>query len=219
MSEVLSWRDIGSAGGFTTSQVARLLRRETSDVAGWVRGGRPLIFTDYEPIGGRPVLSFEALLEARLISYMLREGVPMRILRRVSEKLRGDGHRHPFACGLDIVSDGFRLFESENGRLINLVNECYAEPTLMQPALEGRVIFRRGKASYFEPYPSDLPMVRIDPKVAFGRPIVVDVTATAPTARLASVAEIEGVEATADWYLISPEAVRQASVFEERLAA
>ncbi len=219
MGEVLSWRDIGNAGAFTTSQTARLIGREPSEVARWVRGLEPLIAPDYEPIGGRPILSFEALLEARLVSHMLREGVSLRLLRRVSEKLKKQGYLHPFAADREIVSDGFRLFESEDGRLINLVNECYAEPDLMRPALEGRVVFKRGVARYFEPFPKELPLVRIDPRVAFGRPIVVDEGSAAPTAKLAAAVVDEGIEATADWYLISSEAVRQATEFEQRLAA
>lgn len=219
MGEVLSWREIGSAGAFTTSQTARLVRREPSEVARWIRGSDPLIVPDYEPIGGRPILSFEALLEARLISHMLREGVSMRLLRKVSNKLRGRGFRHPFAADQEIVSDGFRLFESKDGRLINLINECYAEPSLMKPALEGRVVFKRGVAKYFEPFPTDFPLVRIDPRLAFGRPVVLDGSSAAPTAKIAEAAGFEGVEAAADWYLISIEAVRQAAAFEQRLAA
>lgn len=219
MGEVLSWREIGSAGAFTTSQTARLVRREPSEVARWIRGDAPLIEPGYEPIGARPILSFEALLEARLISHMLKEGVSMRLLKKVSDKLRKQGYRHPFAADRGIVSDGFRLFESTDGRLINLVNECYAEPDLMRPALEGRVIFKRGVAKYFEPFPVELPLVRIDPRVAFGRPIVMDGSGATPTAKLAEAAEAEGVDAAADWFLISPEAVRQAAEFEHRLAA
>lgn len=219
MGDLLSWHEIGRAGAFTTSQTARLVWREPSDIARWIRGDDPLIHPDYEPIGGRPVLSFEGLLEARFVSHMLREGVAMRLIRKVSNKLRRQGYRHPFAADREIVSDGFRLFESSDGRLVNLVNECYAEPNLMKPALEGRVVFRRGVARYFEPFPREFPLVRIDPRVAFGRPVVVDGAAAAPTAKLAEVAETEGVEAAADWYLMSPEAVRQASAFEQRLAA
>lgn len=219
MVQVLPWREIGTAGAFTTSQTARLIKREPADVAQWVRGDDPLISPDYEPIGTRPVLSFDALLEARLISHMLREGVAMRLLKRVSKRLKDLGHRHPFAADKEIVSDGFRLFESSHGKLINLVNDCYAEPDLMRSALEGRVVFKRGIARYFEPYPLDLPLVRIDPRIAFGRPVVVDGSVSMPTAKLAEVVELEGISAAADWYLLSTDAVRQAADFEERLAA
>lgn len=219
MGDILTWRDVGKAGAYTTSQVARLVHREPGEVLRWIKGDNPLIRANYEPMNGRPFLSFEGLLEARVVSHMLREGVSGRLLRKVSNKLRTTGLEHPFAADKAIVSDGFRLFESEDGRLVNLVNECYAEPGLMKPALEGRVVFKRGIARYFEPFPDDLPLVRIDPTVAFGRPVVVDGTSATPTAKLAAVAEVEGVDVTADWYLVSEEAVRQASEFEHRLAA
>lgn len=219
MGEVLGWKDIGRAGAYTTSQVARLVRREPGEVLRWVKGANPLIQPGYEPIGGRPILSFNGLLEARLVSHMLREGVPLRLLRQVSRKLKLQGFDHPFAADRPIVSDGFRLFEAESGCLVNLVDECYAEPGLMKPALDGRVVFRRGIARYFEPYPAELPLVRIDPALSFGRPVVVEGTAATPTAKLAELASSEGLAATADWFLVSEEAVRQAAEFEHRLAA
>ena len=105
----------------------------------------------------------------------------------------------------------------QGGRVV-LDAEGVLEPDLMRPALEGRVVFNRGIAHYFEPY-QDLPLVRIDPRIAFGRPVVIDGTSATPTAKLAEVAENEGVEAAADWYLVSSEAVRQAADFDHRLAA
>jgi len=103
--------------------------------------------------------------------------------------------------------------------LVNLANDCYAEPGLMRPALQGKVVFDRGRASHYIPYPAELPHVRIDPRVAFGRPVVVADKRAVPTGKLAGVARTEGLEAAADWYGVPEGDVEQAVAFEARLAA
>ncbi|MFN9249580.1 MAG: hypothetical protein ACK58O_00535, partial [Brevundimonas sp.] len=84
MGEVLGWKDIGRAGAYTTSQVARLVRREPGEVLRWVKGANPLIQPGDEPIGGRPIRSFVGVMEARLVSQLVGEGVPLRLIREVS---------------------------------------------------------------------------------------------------------------------------------------
>jgi len=220
MNAILPWKIASYEGAFTTGQAGRLVGRSASDIAKWMRGSRPLIHSDYEPLDGRIVLSFEALIEARLISHMLAQGVSLRTLRAVSRRLKAaTGVNHPFAMDKKFVSEGFRMFEREGERLVNLANDCYADPALMDPALQGRVVFERGRATYYVPFPSDLPHVRIDPRVAFGRPVVLANSRAIPTAKLADVARLEGLEATADWYGVPEADVSQAISFEERLAA
>lgn len=220
MTAPLSWTDAANSGAFTSSQVARLLGFETASVASWLRGGDPLILSDYEPIEGRQVISFRGFLEARMLAHMISEGVPKRRLREVMVRLRAQtGERHPLAQDRAVVTDGFRIFQSDGDRLINLANDCYAEPQLMKPALRGRVVFQAGKATYYEPDPASLPDVRIDPRVAFGRPIVIEGGKAVPTEKLAEIAEGEGLNEAAAWFEISPKAVHQAVQFEERLAA
>lgn len=220
MNAIPSWTAASHMGAFTTTQVARLVGREASEIARWTRGSHPLVVSDYEPLDGRIVLSFDALIEARLVSHMLRQGVPLRTLRAVSRKLKRDtGSKHPFALDRKFVSEGFRMFERDGDRLVNIANDCYAEPGLMGPALEGKVIFERGRASYYLPYPADLPHVRIDPRVAFGRPVLVVSKRAVPTAKLADTARMEGIDATADWFGVSAAGVSEAMSFEERLAA
>lgn len=220
MNAISPWRVASHEGAFTTGQVGRLVGREASEVAKWTRGSHPLILSDYEPLEGRIVLSFDAFIEARLISHMLRQGVSLKTLRNVSKRLKvGSNTKHPFAMDRKFVSEGFRMFERDGDRLVNLANDCYADPSLMGPALDGKVVFDRGRASYYLPYPTDLPHVRIDPRVAFGRPVVVANKRAIPTAKLADTARFEGTDAAADWFGIPMQDVEQAVSFEERLAA
>lgn len=221
MNAHMAWTEIARTGAFTTAQVARLIGRPPVEVASWLRGARPLILSDFDPINGHLVVSFEALIEARAISHFIAEGFSKRKLRGILAELRRKtGDRHPLARDRAFVTEGFRLIErSDEGRLINLANDCYLEPELMRPALKGHVQFDGGRAAWLQPDPENLPLIRIDPRRAFGRPVLVDRGRSVPTTALAVTAEEEGRAAAADWYEVSEAGVDQAVEFEHRLAA
>ena len=221
MNAPLAWTEIARTGAFSTAQVARLIGRSPVEVASWLRGARPLILSDFDMINGHMIISFEALIEARAISHFIDEGFSKRKLRGILSDLRlKTANRHPLARDLSFVTDGFRMIErSDEGHLINLANDCYLEPELMRPALKGRVEFVAGKAAWLQPDPIDLPLIRIDPSKAFGRPVLVDSGRAVPTTAIATAAEDEGRAAAASWYEVSEEGVDQAVEFEHRLAA
>jgi len=222
VNKLRDWRDIGVAGGFTTEDVGRLLGIPPRTLGAWLRGERPLIHPDYEPINGSLILSFDAFVEARAIAHFLEEGVDPARLREIMDGLRrSTGHLHPLASDRKLVTDGFRLLElTDDGRLVNLANEVYAHNDLMKPALVGRIVFEAGKARYFLPDPNEAPLVRVDPRLAFGRPVVFEPgKRVVETAALAATAEDEGLQEAADWFDVTVDAARQALQFERRLAA
>lgn len=220
MNAPLTWSDIASAGAFTTDQVSKLTGASVPEVGSWLRGKTPLICTDYEPMSGRIMLSFEGLLEARVISYLLDGGMKRSKVRELVKTLRVRlGDRHPLAREQRVVTDGARAFDATDDRLVNLLNDCYASPELMKPALHGRVVYEQGRALHLIPMPLEFPQVQIDPRRAFGRPVLVEGKKAVPTETLARSAKEEGQAETGDWYGLSPEGVRQAVGFEERLAA
>ncbi|MBO9557796.1 MAG: hypothetical protein J7515_04325, partial [Caulobacter sp.] len=71
-----NWIELGRRGAFTTTQVAVLLGVEPSRVASWLTGNPPLIVSDLPSVAGRIALSFDGLVEARAINYLLAEGIP-----------------------------------------------------------------------------------------------------------------------------------------------
>lgn len=215
MNAPLKWSDILLDGGFTTREVARLLGRKTSDVASWLTGREPIIARDYDDLNGHHVLSFAALVEARAISYFLENGVSRKSLRETMRSLRAKGERHPLARDKDFVTDGFRMIEVVGDQLINLANDVYAHGELMRPALAGRVKYEHGRAATFYPDPDLAPMVRIDPRHAVGRPVVIDQGRVVAVSALAASAEDEGPVRAADWFGVSPDAARQALAFEK----
>jgi uncharacterized protein (DUF433 family) len=81
------------------------------------------------------------------------------------------------------------------------------------------VIWRGGVPTEYQPDPENLPSIRLDPRLAFGRPIVVDGDRIVTTERLAQAAKDEGVDAASEWFCVTPSTVKQAADFEARLAA
>lgn len=220
MESPSSWIELGRRGAFTTSQVGRLIGVDPRKVASWIDGRPPLIVADFDRIAGRIALSFDALVEARAVAYLLAEGVSSRRLRSLMKTLRKrHGDQHPLARERALVTDGATTYEMDDGKFINLLNDCYASEEIIRPSLAGRVVFKGGRAAWLEPYPAELPLVRIDPQRAFGRPVVVDGRVAVPTETLTKAAETEGVEEAGDWFGVSVDAVEQAVTFEERLAA
>jgi uncharacterized protein (DUF433 family) len=127
--------------------------------------------------------------------------------------------RHPLSRKQAITTTGTTAFEEEDGKYIDLLKECYAHPELIRPALRGRVEFGTSGPLYLEPDPKVFPLVRIDPRRAFGRPVIVEGDVAVPTTTLAEAAGAEGAAGASDWFGVSESAVQQAVDFENRLAA
>lgn len=220
MNAPMPHAELATAGAFTTDQAARLIGVPTRDVTFWLKGPNALIASDYAPVERRHLLSFEGLLEARVVGYLAHNGFKLRRLRQLLRHLREKtGQRHPLARRDAISTTGDRVFEKDGERFVNLLNDCYADAELIKGALRGHVAYDGARALYLEPDPKVLPMVRIDPRRAFGRPIILDGETAVPTATLAEAEMLEGREGAAEWYGVSPEAVRQAVEFEKRTAA
>ncbi len=220
MNAPMPYAELARAGAYTTDQVGRLLGVKTRDIASWLRGATPLISSDYEPIEHRLLISFEGLLEARVVNYLINNEVKTRRLRQLMKQLREkSGQRHPLARRDAISTTGDRVFERDGEKFVNLLNDCYADGELLGAALRGHVAYDGARALYLQPEPNVLPMVRLDPRRAFGRPVVVDEGVAVPTAILVEAADLEGLEGAADWYGVSQDAVRQAVEFERLHAA
>lgn len=214
------WIELGRRGAFTTSQVGRLISADSEKVAAWLSGRPPLIEADLPNVAGRLAISFDGLVEARAIAYLLNEGIPRRKLAKAMEAMRKRyKDPHPLARERSLITDGAAVLEVEGERIIDLLHDAYVLAETIKPGLAGRVVFRSGRAAWLEPFPHDLPLVRIDPSRAFGRPVVVEDEVAIPTGVLSESAKGEGVAGAADWFGVSEEAVGQAVEFEERLAA
>lgn len=214
------WIELGRRGAFTTTQVAVLLDVDASKVASWLSGNPPLIETDLPSVAGRLALSFDGLIEARAINYLLAEGIARRKLAQAMKAMRQRWNDpHPLSRERHLTTDGASVLELKGEKIIDLLTDAYLHPEVLRPALAGRVFFKSGRAAWLEPYPEEMPLVRIDPARAFGRPVVVDRSTAVPTETLATSAEVDGLEEAADWFGVSETAVSQALAFEQRIAA
>lgn len=215
-----NWIELGRRGAFTTTQVAVLLGVEPARIASWITGNPPLIASDLPSVAGRIALSFDGLVEARAINYLLAEGISRRRLATAMKAMRQRWRDpHPLARERQLTTDGSAVLELQGEKIIDLLTDAYLHPEALRPALAGRVVFKSGRAAWLEPYPAEMPLVRIDPARAFGRPVVVEESTTVPTETLAASAEVDGVVEAADWFGVSEGAVTQAVAFEQRIAA
>lgn len=215
-----AWIELGRRGAFTTSQVGRLIGVDPDKIATWLSGHPPLIASDLPSVAGRLALSFDGLVEARAIAYLLHGGIPRRKLTKAMEAMRRRyKDPHPLARERSIITDGAAVLEVDGKHIIDLLSDSYLLPETIVQGLSGRVIFRSGRAAWLEPFPDDLPLVRIDPGRAFGRPVVVESKVAVPTGVLTEAARVEGVADAADWFGVTTDAVDQAVEFEERMAA
>lgn len=215
-----NWIELGRRGAFTTTQVAVLLGVEPSRVASWLAGNPPLIVSDLPSVAGRIALSFDGLVEARAINYLLAEGISRRRLAMAMKAMRQRWEDpHPLARERKLMTDGSAVLELQGEKIVDLLTDAYLHPEVLRPALAGRVVFKSGRAAWLEPYPDEMPLVRIDPAKAFGRPVIVEQSVAVPTETLAVSAEVDGVAEAADWFGVSEGAVTQAVAFEHRIAA
>ena len=130
------------------------------------------------------------------------------------------GLEHPFA-ERRFRTDGKRVMMEEAAddgerRLIDIMTDEFGFLTVIEPSLFDTVIYVNDIAARLM-FP-DLPNVIIDPKFAFGRPVVR--VGHVPTETLAAAFIAEGdIEAVAGWFGTDSASVTQAVAFEQRLAA
>jgi uncharacterized protein (DUF433 family) len=222
------------AGGFyTVREAARLLQIESGRrVAGWLAGHHgvkadAVIRRDYEPIGGSQELSFSDLMEVRFINHFRRQGVPLQTLRKIAQKARNDlGQKHPFALSnVKFMTDRKRVFSQvveETGckRTLDILGDQYEMYDVIETVLAKYVAFHSvtGLAEFFKPLGAECPNVVIDPRFAYGKPVISD--RHIPTAALFRQlrAEKGDIKRVAQWYKVEPSEVEEAAEFETRLA-
>lgn len=177
-------RDPLLGGFYSTNDAARLLQIPAPGrVSRWVTGDKrnaAVIAGDYEKIGGKHALSFWDLMEVRFLEHFRRQGVSMQLLRKIAERARQEMKvRHPFALSkLRFLTDRRNVFTSvvkEEGdqQAWNLLTNQYEIYNTIEEALAKGVAFdpATGLAQSFQPV-AKFPSVIVDPRWAYGRPVV-----------------------------------------------
>jgi uncharacterized protein (DUF433 family) len=222
--------DVLNAGFFTFKDASRLTgiastRRVRAWVDGWPGRSQALIRRDFEG----STLSFLDLMEIRFVEHFRSNGVRMTTIRRAAENLRGRWKvAHPFAHqGIDrYLTDRREIFAKvamADGDVTawNLATDQLEMWEAIEQTIADGVDFdpATAMARSWRPRAREFPSVLIDPRHAFGSPVVG--ARAVPTAALFRQWNAEGGDTArvAKWYGTSEQDVADAVGFERALAA
>jgi uncharacterized protein (DUF433 family) len=225
-----------ASGFYTVSEAAKLIAVGNEQrIRGWLKGYPrrhvgPLLVRDFEPINKKEELSFLDLMEVRFVEHFREAGVKANTLRQVAQRLRTEFKLpHPFANErVVLVADKSDVFvedvlkdsakEHEDKRLLSLLTSNYVMYEAIKRSLIPGLRFDPSTRLIrsWKPRPDQFPIIRIDPKIAYGQPSVPE---GIPTATLYEswLAEDEDYDAVAYWYELSSPTVKQAIEFEKAL--
>lgn len=222
------------AGGFyTVREAARLLHIESSRrIRDWLTGhthsgAGPIIRAQYKRIGQTQELGFLDLMEVRFIEHFRRQNISLQSLRRAAINARKELQMdHPFATSdVRFMTDRKELFlqtarETGDNFLLNLMTNQIEIYEAFEHSLAQALTFdpHSGIARRWRPQPNNFPNIIIDPKIAYGHPVVVP--SNVPTAAIFNLWRAEkDVRTAADWFEISRDHAQEAVNFELDLAA
>ena len=222
--------DYFEKGLYSISEASRLTGIDARSISRWLQGysfkssgkhrqSPPVIKSDYQPIGGKPALSFLDMMELRLVLRFRRHGLSFRKIRVASQRAAKIlNSPHPFASR-KFVTDGKTILlqiahEEQDQDLLDLVKEQYAMEDILSPLLLDGIDFKGELPVRWSPAEG----IIVDPRRAFGQPVVE--SCAIPSATLFAAYQAEGsVEKVAKWYEVETSAVQQAVNFESRPAA
>lgn len=221
------------AGFYTVSDAARLLQIDNRQrIYRWLRpsgNGKTgaVIERDFPGIGNRQELSFWDMIEVRFVEHFRSQGLSLQYLKKVAAQAREEFQtRHPFALSnAQYLTDRHRIFEKMAEGESPRVREMLSGQYEMYEAIEG--ILAKGLsfnpktalAEEWHPLKNDCPHVVVNPRYAFGQPVIGG--SKVPTAAVFRQwrAESGDRKRVADWWGIDLSEVDEAIEFEIRIAA
>ena len=219
-------------GGFyTVSQAARLLGVENRQrIYRWLRStdatGEPVIIRDYSPIDGAQELSFWDLIEVRFVEHFRAQKLSLQYLRKVAIAARKEFKtKHPFALSkAEFLTDRRKIFEQtaegESRKVRELLSGQYEMYEAIEEVLAKGISFspKTYLAEEWRPRENDCPNVLINPRYAYGQPVIG--SQHVPTAAIFRQwrAENGDRDKVAEWWQIDRPNVDEAIEFEVRLA-
>lgn len=224
-----------SVGLYTFQEASRLTNASPQDLRRWLNGyshkaphskGRvshaPLWKTELaeQEVEG---ISFHDLLEVRFVQAFRKHGVSLQTIRAASEQAKAlFDHPYPFTCKR-FQTDGRSIFataieETGETELLDLAKRQFAFTKIIEPSLYRGIEFGNDElASHWYPMPRSKAVV-LDPKIAFGKPVVTSGNVRTSILYDAFKAE-ENKPFVAKLYDVPLSAVESAIRFEERFTA
>ena len=220
-------------GGFyTVSEAARLLQIDNRQrIYRWLRpaedGKGAVIVRDYEPFNKFQELSFWDLIEVRFVEHFRAQRLSLQYLRKVALRARKEfSSQHPFALSnAKFLTDRKRIFEQtaeeEGLRVRELLSGQYEMYEVIEKVLAKGIAFNPTTylAEEWRPLQNFCPNVIMNPRYAYGHPVIGD--NHVPTAAIYRQwrAERGDHARVVDWWGVGPSDVDEAVEFEIRMAA
>ncbi|AXE65988.1 hypothetical protein BBF93_18400 [Hyphomonas sp. CACIAM 19H1] len=215
------------AGFYSLPDAARLLgQQNTQKIRGWLSGwnnGQPILLRDFED---PQTVSFLDLIELRFVDFFRSQGVPLQTLRKAAERARKDWDTtHPFALSdVKYMTDRRKVFaQAAEAQKDKVTWDMATGQTEMWAAIESvvaqGVVFdpRTALAKKWTPR-AGFSNVIVDPRIAFGKPIVESTMVPTKTLYRQWKAD-QSYESVAEWFKVDVAAVKSAVMFEIAMAA
>lgn len=216
-------------GGFyTASEASRLLGlTSTTKVHSWLghTNSKPTLVKQYKETRD---VGFWDLMEIRFVNYFRNQGVSLQHLRKVAAKARTQFNvQHPFALSnIKYKTDRKQIFREINSdekdtQLEEMLTGQLSFYEIVEEFLAEGVVFDPSShlAKKWLPKPKLNPNVILDPLIAHGQPSIEPIKVPTKALFYNCRAEEFSYTATADWFEIDEEYVREAVDFELRLDA
>ncbi|HEV3165484.1 MAG TPA: DUF433 domain-containing protein [Isosphaeraceae bacterium] len=220
--------DVLGQGVYSIVEAAKLTGLRQARVREWFRGRvsdpipRPVFRSDFEAVTGNSI-SFLDLVEVFIAGQLRGHGVSLQYIRRAHARLQEDWKtRHPFSRR-DIRTHGQELFvcaldlnDAERAIVYEVITKNQVFENIILPTLQ--------KIDYDQA--TDLaskwhltPMVSLNPRVCFGKPVVDAIGITTHVLAASYFANGQNAKAVASWYEIEEQHVMAAVEYEARNAA
>jgi uncharacterized protein (DUF433 family) len=223
--------DLVGIGLYTIGDAARLAEVTPARIRGWVQGyaqghdkpRRPAVIDHRLPdLEGKAALSFRELIEVRFVRHFLRAGVSWSILRRAAREA-GQDLLGQNAAQLRFSTDGVTVFadalaKGGDRRARDLVANQYVLLIILEQSIRNEFDLDADNLIRSWTPRVETPLVTIDPRRSFGRPIIAP---GVPTSTIVGALAAERGDTTrvAALFDTTEAAVRQAGAFELTLAA
>jgi uncharacterized protein (DUF433 family) len=217
-----------TAGFFSVKATATLLNIRPQTVRGWADGyansnSGPVINRDF---ASSQTISFLDLMELRFIEHFRAQRVSMNTIRLAAQRARNEWNvTHPFALSkARYLTDRKKIFAqiardnddkptwdmaSGQHEIWEVIESRIAKDVEFDPKTELATLWRPR---------SEFPNVVVDPRFAFGRPIIAE--RHVPTSALFRQFKADGSKsAVAEWFGVSEHDVETAVNFELSVAA
>jgi uncharacterized protein (DUF433 family) len=221
-----------NTGIYTVPEASRLTRVASPRIRRWLKGYKffsgerehvspPVWRGQLQPVDGALALGFLDLMEIRVVDAFLRAGVSWKTLREAERRgLELFGSTHPF-CTQRFETDGRAIFvdigaQSDEPMLLEIINNQAVFDKITSPFFKNLEFSQDRTLERWWPLGDDRAVV-VDPRRAFGKPIVVD--RGVPTVILSTAASASrSIDEVVFWYDVTKNSVVDAIEFENSLS-